>query len=305
MSATQLVLIAAAAALIGGPLLLGLTGAVTGLRARSPGSGGHGGWTWLLMAHSALSYAIAFNLVFFVQELALAGTKALVPGLHATLYHNNHGWTGDAPVAALLQGTGALVILTLGLACMAVLAVAPPRRGAARLLLFWLAFHGLFLALPQVVIGAVHPANDVGMAMAWLGFGGGAKAAFALLALAAMVMAGVWLTGPLLAFAPGSGAIDTPARRTGFVWRIATLPALAGTLLILPFRLPGPIVEVAVVPAVVAIAGLGWIQAGAWRFYGVRPRPASGPDSVRRPLFWLIVLLAFFQFVLRPGIAFS
>jgi hypothetical protein len=305
MSETQLVLIAAALALIGGPLLLGLTGGVTGLRSRSAG-GGQSGWTWLLTAHSALSYAIAFNLVFFVQELALAGSKALVPGLHATLYHNNHGWTGDAPIAALLQGTGALAILIAGLACIAVLAFAPPpRRGAARLLLFWLAFHGLFLALPQVVVGAVHPANDVGMAMDWLGFGAGAKAAFALLALAAMVMAGIWLTGPLLAFAPSPGAIDTPARRTGFVWMTATLPALAGTLLILPFRLPGPIVEVAIVPAVVAIAGLGWMQAGAWRFYGVQPHPPAGPDSLRRPLFWLAALLIVFQLVLRPGIALS
>lgn len=304
MSETQLVLIAAGLALIGGPLVLGLTGVITGLRSRAPG-GGQSGWTWLLTIHSALSYALAFNLVFFLQELALAGSKALVPGLHATLYHNNHGWTGDAPIAALLQGTGALAILIAGLACMAVLAFAPPRRGAARLLLFWLAFHGLFLALPQMVVGAVHPANDIGMAMAWLGFGAGAKAAFALLALAAMVMAGVWLTGPLLAFAPGPGALDTPARRTGFVWRIATLPALAGTLLILPFRLPGPAVEVAIVPAVVAIAGLGWMQAGAWRFYGVEPRPAAGPDSVRQPLFWLILLLIVFQLVLRPGIALS
>jgi hypothetical protein len=304
MSETQLVLIAAALALIGGPLLLGLTGLVTGLRAPSPG-GGRSGWTWLLTAHSALSYAISFNLVFFVQELALAGSKALVPSLHATLYHNNHGWTGDAPIAALLQGTGALVILTIGLACMALLSFAPLRRGTARLLLFWLAFHGLFLALPQVVVGAVHPANDVGMAMAWLGFGAGAKAAFALLALAAMVMAGVWLTGPLLAFAPNPGAIDGPAGRTAFVWMTATLPALAGTLLILPFRLPGPVIEVAGVPAAVAIAGLGWMQAGAWRFYGVRPRPAAGPDSVRRPLFWLIALLLVFQLVLRPGIALS
>jgi hypothetical protein len=304
MSETQLVLIAAAAALIGGPLLLGLTGLVTGLRSPSSG-GGRSGWTWRLTVHSALSYAIAFNLVFFVQELALAGGKALAPGLHATLYHNNHRWTGDAPIAALLQGTGALAILILGLACMAVLAVAPPRRGAARLLLFWLAFHGLFLALPQVVVGAVHPANDVGMAMAWLGFGAGAKAAFALLALAATVMAGLWLTGPLLAFAPDPGAIDGRAARTGFVWRAATLPALIGTLLILPFRMPGPAIEVALVPAVVAIAGLGWMQAGAWRFYGVQPRPPAGPDSVRAPLFWLFALLLVFQLLLRPGIVLS
>ena len=126
-----------------------------------------------------------------------------------------------------------------------------------------------------------------------------------MLALAAMVMAGVWLTGPLLAFAPSPGAIDGQGKRTGLVCMSATLPALAGTLLILPFRLPGPAIEVAILPAVVAVAGLGWMQAGAWRFYGVQPRPAARPDSIRQPLFWLVVLLPFFQLVLRPGIALS
>ena len=35
----------------------------------------------------------------------------MIPGLRPTLYHNNHNWQGDDPIAFLLQGTGALAIL--------------------------------------------------------------------------------------------------------------------------------------------------------------------------------------------------
>ena len=39
---------------------------------------------WRLIADSALLYALAFNLVFFVQELFLVVPKALTPGLRPT-----------------------------------------------------------------------------------------------------------------------------------------------------------------------------------------------------------------------------
>ncbi len=37
-------------------------------------------WDWKLTLASALLYALAFNLVFFVQELFLVLPKALTPG---------------------------------------------------------------------------------------------------------------------------------------------------------------------------------------------------------------------------------
>ena len=66
---------------------------------------------WQPMVHSMLAYALAFNLTFFIQELFLVLPKAMVPDLTATLFHNNHDWTGTAPIAELFQGTGALAIL--------------------------------------------------------------------------------------------------------------------------------------------------------------------------------------------------
>src|SRR5690606_22846652 len=74
---------------LGGPLLLGLAGLI----ARRPGASVAPSWDWRLVAHSALLYTIAFNLVFFIQELFLVLPKAFTPGLRPTLYHNNHDWT--------------------------------------------------------------------------------------------------------------------------------------------------------------------------------------------------------------------
>ena len=50
----------------------------------------------------------------------------------------------------------------------------------------------------------------------------------------------------------------------GFSFWTSTLPALAAIPLIIVFRAPRNIVEVAVVPAVVTIVGVSWMQAGAW-----------------------------------------
>lgn len=74
-------------------------------------------WNWRMSLASMLLYVLAFNLVFFVQELFLVLPKALVPGLRPTLFHNNHGWTGTHPLAELFQGTGVLATLLLGAAC--------------------------------------------------------------------------------------------------------------------------------------------------------------------------------------------
>jgi hypothetical protein len=253
---------------------------------------------------SSLLYALAFNIIFFIQELFLVVPKALTPGLRPTLYHNNHDWEGDHPLAALLQGTGALAILLVGL-LFAVLARAGAGRSSnARLFIVWMAYHGLFMALTQVVVGAILPANDVGMAMDYLGMGAAAKTAAALAALAAMVAAGLALTRPLLSLADDAGRIAVPGSRSGFIFRIATLPAIAAIALIIPFRIPREAIEVVLPPLIVTIAGIGWIQANAWRSTGVATGGRWLAGSLAGPLACLLVLLLVFQLVLRPGIAF-
>ena len=99
-------------------------------------SGRRVSWDRTLVLGSVLFCALAFNLTFFFQELFLVIPKALLPGVHATLYHNNHDWTGSDPRVELLQGTARarLPIWSSGLCsrrCWRVRAVDPPPQNCS------------------------------------------------------------------------------------------------------------------------------------------------------------------------------
>src|SRR4030095_16468884 len=144
---------------------------------------------WQPIAHSMLAYVLAFNLTFFIQELFLVLPKSMVPGLTATLYHNNHDWVGTEPIAELFQGTGALAILLTGL----IFSIIAVRQARPSFFVLWMAFNGLFQSLPQFVVGAIAGGNDVGRAYDYLGIGPAGEALLALVALAAMPLAGIRL----------------------------------------------------------------------------------------------------------------
>src|SRR5688500_14401528 len=152
------------AVLLAAPLVIGL--AAWARSRRDPGGGERPSLRF--GALSALTYVLAFNLTFFIQELFLVVPKALTPGLRPTLYHNNHRWLGENPLAHLLQGTGALAIFIGATVCMVLLERGRIRSNTVRLFVVWMAFSGFFQALPQVIIGAFVDNNDVGMAMNYL-----------------------------------------------------------------------------------------------------------------------------------------
>jgi hypothetical protein len=297
--------IAVALVLVAGPLLLGLTGLI---RERSavvdaapepikP-------WNWTLTINSALLYALAFNLIFFIQELFLVVPKALTPGLRPTLFHNNHSWEGENPLASLFQGTGALAILVTGLACALLLRRTLRRSPTVGLFFIWMTYNGLFQALPQVLIGAMNPRNDVGMAMNYLGLATTTKTAAALVALFAIPPLALWLLRPLLSLSGDPACLTSARARTRFVFRVATLPALAAIPLIIPFRVPREFVEVVIVPVVVTVIGVAWLQAGAWRVSGVASVGGLSVGSIAYPLGALLIVLVLFQLLLRPGVHF-
>jgi hypothetical protein len=62
--------------------------------------------------------------------------------------------------------------------------------------------------------------------------------------------------------------------------------------------------EVFFLPVVVFLAGMSWVQAGAWRLRGTLPARLPAGMSPRVPLAALIILLLVFQRLLRPGIDF-
>jgi hypothetical protein len=294
-----LLLVALALTVVVGPSALGLAGARSARHAKAgPPSAGR----WRLVAASALLYVLAFNLTFFLQELALVLPKALTPGLHPVLYHNNHRWEGTNPLAGLFQGTGALATLAVGLVCLWRLRRPRRRASGTRLFLFWMAYCGCFMALPQVVIGALSAGSDVGMAMAYLQLGEAARIGAGLVALGLMPLVALSLCRPALEL------VDGPARTAGagsrLVFWAVTLPAMLGTVLVVPFRVPRELLEVVLVPLLVILPGIPWIQAGAWRVRGVSVDGVAPGPSVVYPLTAVVALLLVFQLVLRPGIAF-
>ncbi|HEY2782338.1 MAG TPA: hypothetical protein VGI90_16265 [Steroidobacteraceae bacterium] len=289
--------------LVVGPLLLGLAGLLSSRRAAADPTSSAAPWDWSLTAKSVLLYTLSFNLTFFVQEFFLVLSKALTPGLRATLYHNNHRWEGGNPLASLMQGTGATAIFLAGITCAFLLARGAGRSITSRLFLIWMTYNGFMQSLPQVIIGAVEPENDVGMAMNYLHFGAALKTAAAFIALVLIPLVGLSLTGSFLGLAQDSAQTASARARIRFVFLAATLPAMTAILLIIPFRVPRSWIEVALVPVVVTGTGISWLQFGAWRVSATaKARP--GGISEMYLLGAVLILFLVFQLVLRPGIHF-
>ena len=254
---------------------------------------------WEPIAYSMLAYVLAYNITFFIQELFLVLPKSMVPGLTTTLYHNNHEWTGPAPVAELYQGTGGLAILISGLIFSTIAAT----RKNPSFFVLWMAFNGLFQSLPQFIVGAIAPGNDVGRAYDYLGLGTVGETLLALVALAAMPVAGVMLGRQFLSAAWDQRQLGSYCCRFGFLLRIAGLPALAALPIIILFRVPRELVEVLAPPVLVPLFGYGWLQLAAFKPAGAKARGVR-PESVMQLFVAATALLAFFQLVLRPGITF-
>jgi hypothetical protein len=251
-------------------------------------------WNWKLTSASALIYTLAFNLTFFIQELFLVLPKAFTPGLRPILFHNNHHWQGDSPLVKLFQGTGALATFVTASACAMLLQRGWGRTSTSRLFLVWLAYDGFFQSLPQVVIGAFMPANDVAMAMDYFGLGATAKTTAAIVAGIAMPLLAVALTRPLLSLAEDPVETSSRRARTGFIFRTATVPAIVAVALIIPFRVPRNWIEVVMVPVVVTCIGILWMQSGAWLIRNVSAGGNSRNMSVARLAGAVVALLLVF-----------
>jgi hypothetical protein len=285
--------------LIAGPLLFAAYG-LHRMKSRAV-SGELCPFEWRRCVASTLLYALAFSVTFFIQELFLVVPKALTPGLHPRLFHNNHTWTGDNPLAALWQGTGAVATVLSGLVCLWLLRQRPGVQvPGLRLWLIWMAYCGFFMALPQVVVGALSPASDVGMAMRYLHMSAAARTACALIALACIPALAWRICGEFLRTA-NPRQIAAVRQRMRFILYVATVPALLALPLIVLFRIPRDLVEVVVVPLAVTVCGIPWVQSSAWRGFAEPGQPLGAP-SLAGPSAALLALLLLFQLLLRRGI---
>lgn len=258
---------------------------------------------WFLVLNSAVLYALAYNLIFFIQELFLALGKYWL-GLKAVLYHNNHNWYGSHPNDSLAQGYGALAIFICGLIFSVLFFSMRGSRGWGKVLVFWLAFQGLIQSLPQFATAVVDKETDTGQAFTWLGWSD--TTGYLLMAGGIFLVVVIALSSSrlLLELAPTNANVTHPKRRFGYLFRGAFLAGLIGIALIFPFRIPP--MDRALAPVLVTMISVPWIFANAWRVKEVKTRRNVVNERILwTPVFILLILLAVFQLVLAPGVVFE
>jgi len=287
------------AILLLGPILWGVRNWAKYKKASAP----EGIANYTTMINSSVLYAIAFNLIFFLQELFLVlGKKAL--GLEAILYHNNHNWEGEHPMTLLMQGSGALAIFLIGLICLAIFHFLKNSKSIWKLFVLWLAFHGLVQSLPQVAVAYLDPSTDVGEALVgYLNLSQPLHIILALSSIIAIAMVNIWFSRQLLEFVSNDVDLNNPKAKFMYIRFIAVGAAIIGSLLIVPFRIP-PIGQ-AITPFIIFVFSIPWIWASATVSKHIRRTSNRINENIYwSPIVFLVLLLIFFQLVLAPGVEF-
>lgn len=251
--------------------------------------------------NAALLYALAFNLIYFLHEVALVLAGAAM-GNAPILYHNSMSYLNMArPEQVLAFAFGPLAVLVVGGACWLALALRKRASHFTRTLLVWLGFHGLFLCfiqMPSVAFGA-HP-TDLANAIFYFAPNALVRNSFAALGFGGLIVTGVAIAKLLLLHAPCDDALATPAQRRSYIFKFATLPWLLSALLILPFRLPP--LEQAALPI-----ACGLVLLWPWLLAGKMSNRLSSHLQAPEKLNWgalvaCALVLAFFRFVLATGV---
>jgi hypothetical protein len=255
---------------------------------------------WPLIINSAVLYALAFNIIFFIQELFLAlGKKWL--GLKAFLYHNNHNWEGEHPMQGLAQGYGAIAILITGLICLLIAAKMKKSSHWGRLFILWMAFQGFAQSLPQFITAKIAADTDTGQAFTYLGIGNTAGFFISVACITGMFWIGAYYSKIFLQLAPGKNNSVSASRRFGYLFKIAVVASLTGVLLIIPFRIMPW--DKATAPFMITLISVPVIFANAWK---IKPQETISNEVNRKvfksPVVLLILLLLFFQLILAKGV---
>ncbi|RPG31345.1 MAG: hypothetical protein CBB72_012455 [Muricauda sp. TMED12] len=255
------------------------------------------------LINSAVLYALAFNIIYFLQELFLVlGKKAL--GLKAFLYHNDHNWSGEHPKMLLMQGLGALGIFLIGLICLYVQRYISDAKGIWKLFLLWMAFQGLVQSIPQVMISALDPGTDVGEALVgYLKLDQSLLTVFGVVCAMTIALICIYFSRLFLAF--GANTIDygNTLAKLKYIRFIAVGAALLGSILVVPFKVPP--MRHTIAPFMVFIFSIPWVWSSASMDVTIHPVLNDLHKKVYRlPIVFLILLLLFFHLVLAKGVEF-
>ncbi|GAA0312655.1 hypothetical protein GCM10009087_23490 [Sphingomonas oligophenolica] len=141
------------------------------------------------------------------------------------------------------------------------------------------------------------PSNDVGRALAYLGFSNTMK-----LSLLVVSVLGMWCAGTALAQHIPKAISRSAMEGTRACLAPLLITALLSALLSIAFRVPRSAIEVVAIPLMINIIGIGWLTLGISLS---SPRIEGGDPEmidVYRPIIAFAILLLIFQVVLRPGI---
>lgn len=255
---------------------------------------------WSLVINSAVLYALAFNLIFFIQELFLALGKRWL-GLKAYLYHNNHNWEGSHPMDSLAQGYGAVAIFITGVLCLLIARRIKFSTHWIQLFFLWMAFQGLAQSLPQFITAAMAPDTDTGQAYTYLGIIDKIGLLITIAGIILMLLTGMAYSQYLLQLAPSNNYIATAVNRFNYLFRIAVAASVIGIMLIIPFRIMPW--SRATAPVFVTLLSVPMVFAHAWK---AKAGYTMNSDVNRKiflvPVILLIILLLIFQLILAKGV---
>ncbi len=255
-----------------------------------------------LIINSAVLYALAFNIIFFIQELFLALGKRWL-GLKATLYHNNHNWEGNHPMESLAQGYGAASIFVAGLLFLFIAYQTKRSDHWSHVFILWLAFQGLAQSIPQFITGKVAADTDTGQAFTYLGIGEGLGILISIAGIIAMLYLCMLFSKYFLRLAPTVQAVSTASARSGYLFRIAVLASLIGIVLIIPFRIMPW--DRAIAPVMVTLISIPMVFAHGWRVSITETINSRIHHKILTvPVVLLLILLLIFQLVLAKGVPF-
>lgn len=282
------------------PLIWGLYGFFKTRREEKndmPGRASYGS----VVLNSGVLYALAFNIIFFIQELFLALGKRWL-GLKAMLYHNNHNWEGSHPMESLAQGYGAAAILVTGLFCLLLANKTKQSSHWLHLLFLWLSFQGFAQSIPQFITATVAKDTDTGQAFTYLGIGEGLGMLISVAGIISMLYIGVLFGKYLLRLSPSYELINTASGRFSYLFRIAVLASVLGVILVIPFRIMPW--DRALAPVMVTLISIPMVFANAWKAKVANTINSDANNKVFIvPIVLLLIVLLVFQLVLAKGVA--
>ena len=184
---------------------------------------------------------VMFALALRVSSVLHEGAHALVGWLYGASFTVSnfavHARGVSPRVAIVMAAAGPLYSLLQGVACLGVLQAIGMKSSALRLLVAWLALHGLSAGFGYLLTPFGN-AGDVAIICRLIGVGNGVRAVLVLAGAVGILWTGWSCATLLMPFAEPGAALDDPDARARLLLRLAVVPWWVGTLIALAFAWP-------------------------------------------------------------------